>query len=236
MVGLPLTLNITVFFLFFSALFVYNLFQILGSNSKKLLLSKSIIFISFCGLIVSLYFLNKDLLPFFIVTAILSFFYATPFFTLGKNDFNLRKYWFLKSIIVGLVWTISTSIVPLFENGITIETITLMSLEKFLFIVGITIPYDIKDIKEDKEQQGMKTLVMKFGVKQAVFFSNFILLTGMFLGIYLNQGLLMPIFLAYMLAFILNLKLDENKNDYWYTFLIDATIILYFIFVWIYSN
>lgn len=235
-----LSLNSTPLFLFFSSWFVYNLFNIIGFKENEVSwaktnfsLLKTITFSAFILLIVSFYFLDKKLIPFFAISSILSFFYATPFLKIGKNGFNLRKLWFLKSVIVALVWTISTVIVPLYENGFSYEFPTLMAIEKIFFILAITIPYDIKDLKADIEEKGMQTIVLKFGIKQSIVISNYFLFTAFVVAIYLNISNIIPVSIIYGLALFINFNLDETKSDYWYTFLVDGLIILYFLVVYL---
>ncbi len=169
------------------------------------------------------------------MSGILSFLYASPFIRLGKNSFSLRKFWFLKSIIVAVVWVLSTAVLPMLENNISLSNSWMFLLEKFLFILGITIPYDIKDLKAD-EYDGIKTLAIKFGVKRTKLISNFILIVGLVLALSLFSQNIIPIGFVYIVAMFLNYKLDETKDEFWYTFLIDGTIILYFLSVWIYSK
>ncbi len=234
-----LSLHATSFFLFFSSWFVYNFFNLIGikedENSwykRNISLLKTITSLAFVLLIISFYFLDKKLIPLFAISSILSFFYATPFLKIGKNGFNLRKLWFLKSVIVAMVWTISTVIVPLYENGFSYEFSALLAIEKFFFILAITIPYDIKDLKADIQEKGMQTIVLKFGIKQSIVISNYFLFTAFVVAIYLNFPNIIPLSIIYGLALFINLHLDENKSDYWYTFLVDGLIILYFLVVY----
>ena len=240
--GKEIELNVTSFLLFFSTLFVYNLFRILSPKddcktwyAKNYSYTKFLSGFSFIGLLISLFFFDKQYLPIIVLSGILSFLYASPFIRLGKNSFSLRKFWFLKSIIVAVVWVLSTAVLPMLENNISLSNSWMFLLEKFLFILGITIPYDIKDLKAD-EYDGIKTLAIKFGVKRTKLISNFILIVGLVLALSLFSQNIIPIGFVYIVAMFLNYKLDETKDEFWYTFLIDGTIILYFLSVWIYSK
>jgi len=238
-IGQNIGLNSTVIFLFFSTLFVYNLFRILSPKeecktwySKNYYYTKSLVVISFIVTIISLYFIDIQFLYILIIAGILSFFYASPFMEIGKTSFNLRKFWFLKSIIVSLVWMLTTSVFPLLEFGAGNEQLLLFPIEKFLFILGITIPYDIKDMKEDKAV-GIKTMAMKFGIKRTKWISNFFLFIGMILAMLIYEQEFYSTILVYVIAMFLNIKLNEEKDEFWYTFLIDGTIILYFVIVFL---
>ena len=99
------------------------------------------------------------------MAGLLTILYVGPFAINTKSSFNLRKFWFLKSITVAVVWVLLTTVLPLFENNVTQIDLLYLSIEKFFFILGITIPYDIKDMVAD-ESDGIKTLVMKLGINK----------------------------------------------------------------------
>ena len=104
------------------------------------------------ALLVCIPYLSYTTLIILMLSGLLTFFYATPLLSLGKSNFNLRKIWFLKSIIVALVWTLTCAVVPLLEYDASEYQMIWFSVEKFLFILGITIPYDIKDLEKDKQE------------------------------------------------------------------------------------
>lgn len=227
--------SVTLVFLFFSSLFIYTLFQLLDKKNAKPLFSKILVAISLVVIIVSIPFLSFTTLLVLMLSGLLTFFYATPLLSLGKNDFNLRKFWFLKSAIVALVWMLSCAVIPLLEFEATSNQLVLFSLEKFLFILGITIPYDIKDIENDSKQEGMTSIAMKFGIAKTKWISNTILFIGLIMALMLYPKFYLAILLTYSFALIINFKVTENATLYWYTILIDASIILYFVSFWISS-
>lgn len=239
--GVDLKLNSTDIFLFFSTLFIYNLFRILGENIdpkswyvKNYNYTKTLSYLSFFASSIAFFFIDKYLLPVILLAGILTILYVGPFSINRSKRFNLRKFWFLKSIIVSLVWVLLTVVLPLLENNFLSFNFSIFSLEKFFFILGITIPYDIKDLLEDKSN-GVHTVVGKFGVEKTKWISNSILLLGLVLAIYMRERYLMAVVFVYLTAMYLNFRLDEQKDELWYTFLVDGTIILYFLAVLLYA-
>ena len=237
-IGLNVKLNSTAFFLFFSTLFVYNLFRILGTDSnhkhwyiKNHQYTKIFIFLSLIASLISFYFIDKSFLSIILLAGVLTILYVGPFAINTKSSFNLRKFWLFKSITVAVVWVLLTTILPLLENNVTLIDLFYLSIEKFFFILGITIPYDIKDMVADKSD-GLKTLVMKFGINKTKLISNGFLFVGLSAAILINGKFLIPAILVYFTAMYLNLKLDERKDELWYTFLVDGTIILYFLAIY----
>lgn len=227
--GEQIVVSATPIFLFFSTIFTYTFFQILDSDRKKKLVSKLLLIISFLVLLVSAFYLSYPTLLILVCSALLTFLYATPFFSLGKNRFNFRKLWFLKSAIVALVWTFSCAVIPLLEFNATSSQLLWFSLEKFLFILAISLPYDIKDISKDRQEKGMTSFVMKFGVNRTKQISSFLLLFAFVLAVFIYNQNILVLSVPYVFLLWVNSKLSENTSVYWFTFWIDAGIIIYFL-------
>lgn len=240
-VGVELQLNATVFLLFFSTLLIYNVFRIIGHiNEKKQWYLKhynyttTLSFFSLVASLIALYFFEKEFLPIIFLAGILTLLYVGPLTKKTNKKFNLRKFWFLKSILVALVWVLLTVVLPLIENNFSGNDLLFYSLEKFFFILGITIPYDIKDMQED-ESDRVKTIAIKFGVKRTKWISNIFLFFGLLIAFIIDRHFFKAVLFIYLVAMYLNHQLDESKDELWYTFFIDGTIILYFIVVWLVS-
>lgn len=240
-VGVGLLLNSTVVFLFFSTLFIYNVFRILCYKVeckqwyvKNYTYTKVISVLAFIASLISFYFLDKTHLILIIIAGILTALYVGPISIGNSSKFNLRKFWFLKSVIVSIVWILLTVVLPLLENEFSGLNLIFYSLEKFFFILGITIPYDIKDLLED-ESSGVKTVAMKFGINKTKWISNGFLLMGLILALFINRDYSIAIVFVYLVAMYLNFSLDEHKDELWYTFFVDGTIILYFLSIYFVS-
>lgn len=224
-----------VIFLFFSSLFIYTLFQLLDIENKKTFFSKLVVVISFVSLVASIPFLSYTTLLVLLLSGLLTFFYATPLLSLGKNNFNFRKFWFLKSIIVALVWTLTCSIIPLLEYNVSTNLFVWFSVEKFLFILALSILYDIKDLEKDNLEQGMTSFVMKFGIQKTKWISSFILMFAFLLAFNIYQNQFFSILIPYVFALLVIFKLQKQSATYWFSFLIDASIIIYFLSFWLFS-
>lgn len=233
--GERLVLSNTVVFLFFSSLFIYTLFQLLDVKDNIPMLSKFVLYVSIIVIITCVPFLSYTSLSVLAISGLLTFFYATPLFSFGKNNFNLRKLWFLKAIIVALVWTLSCAVVPMLEYGASTHQLFWFSLEKFLFILSVALPYDIKDIAKDTEENGMTSFVMKFGVATTKKISFALFFIAFVMALILYSKFFIAIFITYSFAFLCIYKLKTNTSAYQITFLIDSSIILYFLSFWISS-
>ncbi len=154
-------------FLFFGAITGYNFVKYaeiarLKHRSLNLSLRKIQIFSFFCFLALVYYLFQ---LPFktLVVTggfAALTFFYAIPFLSFKK----LRALVGMKIIIVAIVWAGVTLIIPLVNENVTLTNgIWIGFFQRILFVLVLTLPFEIRDLKYDELALG--TLPQKVGMK-----------------------------------------------------------------------
>ena len=151
--------------------------------------------------------------------------------------YGLRKIPFAKIFIISLVWAVSTMLLLVFENNITIsQNIIWQLVSRFLFVFAITIPFDIRDIKYDS--QNVITIPLFFGLKKAkiiAFFALFIcgiISFFQYLEMALNFENLLALILLYILATIFIQKSDENKGEIYFSFWVESlSIFSYFLLV-----
>jgi 4-hydroxybenzoate polyprenyltransferase len=180
-----------------------------------------------------------------IFLAILSFCYGLPLFTIGDQKFGLRNIPGLKLFMITLVWTMSCVLLPILESQpmhletISMRDITILIAKRFLFIGALAIPFDIRDLFEDK-QSGLKTIAVAWGEKNAYLFCQF-LLAGyvVLLFLFRNNGFTTD-FWALTLSVILTgwliFKSKWEKNEYYYFFYLDGVLILQYLFVIAFSQ
>jgi len=175
-----------------------------------------------------------------IFLAILSFCYGLPLFTIGDQKFGLRNIPGLKLFMITLVWTMSCVLLPILESQamhletISMRDITILIAKRFLFIGALAIPFDIRDLFEDK-QSGLKTIAVAWGEKNAYLFCQ-VLLAGyvVLLFLFRNNGFTTD-FWALTLSVILTgwliFKSKWEKNEHYYFFYLDGVLILQYLFV-----
>lgn len=170
--------------------------------------------------------------------AIISFFYSIPLFTIGDQKFGLRNIPGLKQFLITLVWTMSTVLLPILEahahhlTDISMRDTTLLIGKRFLFIAALTIPFDIRDLFEDR-QSGLKTLPVVWGEKNAYLFCQ-LLLAGylVLLLLFRNNGFnanFWALFITTVLTGWLIFKSKWEKNEYYYFFYMDGVLILQYV-------
>ena len=180
-----------------------------------------------------------------IFLAILSFSYGLPLFTVGEQKFGLRNIPGLKLFMISLVWTMSCVLLPILESQamrlttVSMRDTTILIAKRFLFIAALAIPFDIRDLFQDK-QFGLKTIPVAWGEKNAYLFCQ-VLLAGYLVLLFLfrNNGFntdFWALTLSVILAGWLIFKSKWEKNEYYYFFYLDGVLILQYVFVLIFSR
>jgi 4-hydroxybenzoate polyprenyltransferase len=177
-----------------------------------------------------------------IFLAVISFCYGLPLFSVGEQKFGLRNIPGLKLFMITLVWTMSCCLLPVLEAQamqlatISMRDTTILLAKRFLFIGALAIPFDIRDLFEDK-QLGLKTIPVSWGEKNAYLFCQ-VLLAGYvaLLFLFRNNGFsadFWALTITVVLTGWLIFKSKWEKNEYYYFFYLDGVLILQYIFVMI---
>ena len=107
----------------------------------------------------------KSVLIVSFLLGVLTLFYVVPFI----NKKNLRSFYGLKIFIVAMVWAGVTVIIPWysFEDIVTTDLV-LSFIQRFLWVLVLIIPFEIRDLKYDNPSLG--TLPQQLGIKKTKFF------------------------------------------------------------------
>lgn len=175
----------------------------------------------------------------------LSVAYGLPLFTVAGHQFGLRNIPGLKAILITLVWTLSIVLLPVLEaqdRGLTTinmaDTMLLIS-KRFLFIAALTVPFDIRDLFEDRKHN-LRTIPVVLGEKKAYLFCQF-LLGGYIVLLFLfrNNGFTRDFFALTLTAILtgwLIFKSSCKKNEYYYFFYLDGVLILQYVVLLLFNS
>lgn len=169
--------------------------------------------------------------------------YNLPLFTVNEHKFGLRNIPGLKLFLIAMIWSFSSVLLPIVESSaqhaihVSLADTILLVGKRFLFIAAITVPFDIRDLFQDR-RFNLKTIPVMLGEKKAYLFCQFLLLA--------NIGLLLLFtrefnadFCALTLTIILSgwliLKSGFNKDEYYYFGYLDGTMILQFAILVLFS-
>ncbi|MGN6641045.1 MAG: UbiA family prenyltransferase [Mucilaginibacter sp.] len=166
--------------------------------------------------------------------------YGLPLFSIGDKKFGLRNIPGLKLFLITLVWSMSIVLLPILEAQATQQIIismrdaTILIAKRFLFIAAVAIPFDIRDLFDDK-QFGLKTIPVAWGEKNAYLICQ-LLLIGYLVLLFLFKGNgFNTDFLALTASIILTgwliFRSKWEKDEYYYFFYLDGSLILQYLFV-----
>lgn len=232
-----------VLFVFFSTLLVYSVHRIVGIERVKkfehqgrfavikkyqnhIRIYTAIAVIMCCYFFFQFGLFEKLLI---IVPGILSLLYVLPIFPKNRR---LRDFHGIKIFLIAFVWAWVATVIPFTNAAFFPMPISgIYFAEKFIFILAITIPFDIRDLEIDKES-GVKTLASLLGKKKAVQLT-LILLIMHFLLIVANAttGFYDPwhtsaLIVSNLLTLFVIQKSLRKKHDDWFSGWLDATMIL----------
>ena len=150
---------------------------------------------------------------------------------------SLRHVPFLKIFLIAFCWTLSTVTLPALVQGHSLlaPDTWLLTIERFLFIFAITVPFDIRDIQEDAGNK-LQTLPMLVGVRNALILSG-VLLFAYLIITYLNYGtnyILAARLGTASVAVLLLRNIKPELHDHYYTGLFDGIIVLQCILLFIF--
>lgn len=118
---------------------------------------------SFCAMLYFLSKLNFDVLLACLVLGLITVLYALPVFSRKRT---LRSLQGVKIYVIAIVWAGVVVLLPVFQNRLSIGWDELvMTVQRFLFVLAITIPFDIRDLRYDDAAIG--TLPARLGVRKA---------------------------------------------------------------------
>lgn len=239
-------------FIFFATVGLYNFAMLLSKpknpeNSKylrvrwifshhRLIISITMISI-LCLIPLGLWYLSIESQLLMIFTGLLAVGYNVPFLTLNQQQIGLRNIPGIKLFLIALVWSVSCVLLPIVElersyqiNISSAETLLLVA-KRFLFVAAITVPFDIRDLFQDK-LYALKTIPVMLGEKKAYIFCQFLLLGYFLLLVLFKQATntdIISLTLTLLLTGWLIFKSNLKKNEYYYFFFLDGTMLLQYL-------
>ncbi|MCF6212681.1 MAG: hypothetical protein L3J45_01510 [Flavobacteriaceae bacterium] len=162
------------------------------------------------------------LIPFGFLTGL----YVLPAFLSKK--INLRNLPTVKIFVISFSWAGITVLFPLIQHGLFDKVILLLFLRRFLFVVVLTLPFDIRDVSYDAKS--LKTLPIWLGVTKAKVLGSVFL--GLFLVItfFLKDAIFLVTHFDFLMVIVLLaflLKSTVNQNKYYSAFWVESIPILW---------
>ncbi|WP_233900767.1 hypothetical protein [Tenacibaculum piscium] len=223
------------FFLFFATITGYNFVKYSGVaklQHRGLPISLKIIqLFSLCSFLLMCFYASKlrvNTLLLLIPLGILTFLYAVPF--LSGFQKNLRSVGYLKIGIVALVWVGATVFLPIFDiQGEFSRTLYLIAIQRFLFVLVLILPFDIRDVQYDAIS--LQTIPKKIGVKKTKKLGYFLLILCLFLEFIItpNPDFKMIFLLVFTVVLILLMRSSEKQSKYYASFFVESIPIIWWL-------
>jgi 4-hydroxybenzoate polyprenyltransferase len=181
---------------------------------------------------VCFFFLNPPTQYALVIPALLSLAYVIPF--MGNKKLRLRDVHFVKIFLIAIVWSYVTVLLPFLEHEIAIGIRELgVLLERILFIFVITLPFDLRDWEIDQKNQ-VRTIPATIGVKNTLWLALFILVIWAVLVFQIyTLAITVALFISGISTGILVYYSPQQKHDYYFTALMDGTMILQYALVFL---
>jgi len=227
-----------VFFIFFATITGYNFVKYFGLakfHHRRLAswLKAIQIFSLLCFVALAYYTfkLKTETIFYFIGLGLITFLYAIPF--LPKKIFvqagNLRAIGGLKIYVIAFVWTCVTVLIPLLNENYVLDNDTVIEfVQRFLYVVIATLPFEIRDMKYDSLK--LATIPQKIGVYKTKVIGVLLIVLVFLLEFfkdefYVNKTIILSVICVLLLFFLL--FSTKNQKHYYSSFWVEGIPILW---------
>jgi len=225
--------NTYLYFSFFGAIVGYNFVKYATISKlyhKRLTKSMTgIKILTGISIVMLVYFgtqLSMDTLmcvsPFMLLTVL----YTVPIF---PNKKNLRSVAGIKIFIIGVTWAGITVLVPiLYAEGTLVLDVVIEVTQRFLFIVVIMLPFEIRDLKFDGKE--LATIPQKIGITRTKVFGSILLVVFLILTAFINELSSTEILSTVAITIISLLFLwgtDKKQSEYFCSFWVESIPIMW---------
>lgn len=234
-------------FAFFSTLLAYNFqrifkFESIANNNsirnQWLLNHKSTLYllstIGFLGTGISLFFLPYKIWFLLLIPSFFSIFYVVP---VNRKKQSFRDLPYLKIYLIAFSWAFVAALIPTLLHETSWKLIVGLFFEKSLFVIALTIPFDIRDLDYDHPRK--KTIPQVLGTQKSIYlacvalFASIGISSWLFFQGYYSIPVLSALVFSYLIALIVILQTKSNRHEMFYTGIIDGLFFVQFLLVFL---
>ena len=230
-------------FVFFSTWSTYSSHKVIGIIKVKKFANKGrfkiikqyknhiylYLIIALLGAFICFLRLNNGAKVIALICGMISVLYVSPIF---KGKKRLRDYGLGKIFLISVVWSVVCTYIPLSESTNKIDGL-IISFSSFLFIFGITIPFDIRDL-EIEDSLDVSTIPSLLGAKKSIVLSILILLSsGLIPNLTHNYEMANIMLLSSLIGILFVYLFGRKENDLYYSFILDSLMIVPIILYWL---
>lgn len=207
------------YFVFFGTITGYNFVKYAGvaklhhkSLTNNLKVIQVFSFVCFLAMCYFAFLIPLKTLLISLPFALLTVLYAIPF--LSGFAKNLRQISYLKIIVVALVWAGFTVLIPSLNASETVGyNVLLLFLQRFLIVVVLILPFDIRDVKYDAIS--LQTIPKKIGVEKTKRLGLGLMIFALLIEYAINANNVSKnvfmIFFFLVLIFLMRAKTNQSK-------------------------
>ena len=189
-------------------------------NEKRLFLL--VVFASLAAVVVLILIQEIGFVPLMIlgVSGIISVFYVIK--VAGRN---MREIPYIKIHLISISWALILIVFPALNEGLG-TPIVWVALAHYCYVLGVTIPFDIRDLKYDEPSQ--KTVPQVLGVTGARIVSLFLIAVFIVIMLYINEKLRWNglFYVSVLTQMVLVVLMNEKRSDVYCAGWIDGAIAL----------
>ncbi len=181
-----------------------------------------------------------DTFIYLLPAGLISFLYPLPVFKKSGSWNSLRELPFVKIFLIAYVWSAITVGLVVEEAGLLWDfDLLILFLQRFCFVLAITIPFDIRDLKYDSSK--LNTLPICLGQEGAKKVALGLMVCFELIAIYqyfsylISLKILLALLITSLLSGLLIMKSHSDKSDYYFSFGMESTSILMGMFLWLTS-
>jgi 4-hydroxybenzoate polyprenyltransferase len=181
------------------------------------------------------YFLNPICFLILIPMGALSMFYVIPLIPFYDKSPTLRDIPYLKIFIIGFVWSLIIIGLPTLSSSgalyFNIEYFFAL-LQVFLFTIAITLPFDIRDVDYDKDNN-LKTIPRLLGVINTIILAE-ILLIGSILLLYnsnISSNHFYGLFIGHFITMVVISFSKKERSELFFAGLVEGLILVIYVCV-----
>lgn len=201
---------------------------------NRLYLGLTVLVSGVVSLMLGLTLLTTNQILWLIPIGLISLLYSLKFLRNKKkakkqkfSKMGLRDIPGLKIFMIGISWAFLCGLLPMWINGVedfSISDMVFVSAEKLLFIIAITIPFDVRDLKYDHASK--RTIPQILGVSKSLSLSVALLSLGAVTFLFAPYGaqVITGLAISYAFTMVVILSVKKETPELYYSGLIDGAI------------
>ncbi len=231
-------------FVFFSTILAYNFIRVFQIDRINGMIAawihsnkRALVLLNACCLVLVIYFsLDFDLYELLILLPFLltSVFYVVP---VSPNIPGLRNIPGLKLFLISFTWAGVTLYFPLFVSGLQdMEGLWMVFMQRLLFIMAITIPFDIRDAQFDFPD--LKTVPQLIGINNSKWFAIAAMIIFVLLELSKNEPTTAFFAISVVIASVSIVSIlfaSDRQNRFYSSFWVESIPVLWYLLLVIFS-